>query len=322
MAAPSYVPTSPTAKVRSYSGPGVVPDSWSADRSAAVDGPQPRGGMYGSQGPDQGYALKLAEALRPKLVLTEGESADDVLAGAVQIGLKRASLFTRGPVIHDLKIDHDNVYLGVTAGPHAGSVLITNSGRLNDLVISQKNVKSLDADDGSEQPDFAFNRYGGIRGPFDVIEYNGEVLVADGIGCHHLLPLGPFRVPDLDGDRSALGAAMSDARQEAHLIGLELLARTAAVAESTTGQGSRDVIGGDGHVGRHTLQHSSEYGAMGLPGGQPSEHVPHRVRRGYNCPVLPSQMLTRTSVSVRPIHAQSRPSGATYTTPSSPGMLM
>lgn len=104
MAAPSYVPTSPTAKVRSYSGPGVVPDSWSADRSAAVDGPQPRGGMYGSQGPDQGYALKLAEALRPKLVLTEGESADDVLAGAVQIGLKRASLFTRGPVIHDLKI--------------------------------------------------------------------------------------------------------------------------------------------------------------------------------------------------------------------------
>ncbi|MCA9276917.1 MAG: hypothetical protein KDA29_12910 [Phycisphaerales bacterium] len=75
----------------------------------------------------------------------------------------------------------DNIRGGhvLTAGPHAGSVLITNSGRLNDLVISQKNVKSLDADDGSEQPDFAFNRYGGIRGPFDVIEYNGEVLVAD-----------------------------------------------------------------------------------------------------------------------------------------------
>lgn len=75
----------------------------------------------------------------------------------------------------------DNIRGGhvLTAGPHAGSVLITNSGRLNDLVISQKNVKSFDADDGSEQPDFAFNRYGGIRGPFDVIEYNGEVLVAD-----------------------------------------------------------------------------------------------------------------------------------------------
>lgn len=75
----------------------------------------------------------------------------------------------------------DNIRGGhvLTAGPLAGSVLITNSGRLNDLVISQKNVKSFDADDGSEQPDFAFNRYGGIRGPFDVIEYNGEVLVAD-----------------------------------------------------------------------------------------------------------------------------------------------
>lgn len=75
----------------------------------------------------------------------------------------------------------DNIRGGhvLTAGPRAGSVLITNSGRLNDLVISQKNVKSFDPDDGSEQPDFAFNRYGGIRGPFDVIEYNGEVLVAD-----------------------------------------------------------------------------------------------------------------------------------------------
>lgn len=75
----------------------------------------------------------------------------------------------------------DNIRGGhvLTAGPHAGDVLITNSGRLNDLVISQKNVKSFNADDGSEQPDFAFNRYGGIRGPFDVIEYNGEVLVAD-----------------------------------------------------------------------------------------------------------------------------------------------
>jgi len=75
----------------------------------------------------------------------------------------------------------DNIRGGhvLTQGPNAGDVLITNSGRLNDLVISQKNVKSFDADNGSEQDDFAFNRYGGIRGPFDVIEYNGEVLVAD-----------------------------------------------------------------------------------------------------------------------------------------------
>ncbi len=75
----------------------------------------------------------------------------------------------------------DNIRGGhvLTAGPYAGDVLVTNLGRLNDLVISQKNVKRLGADDGGELGDFAFNRYGGIRGPFDVLEYNGEVLVAD-----------------------------------------------------------------------------------------------------------------------------------------------
>jgi outer membrane protein assembly factor BamB len=39
----------------------------------------------------------------------------------------------------------DNIRGGhvLTQGPNAGDVLITNSGRLNDLVISQKNVKSF-----------------------------------------------------------------------------------------------------------------------------------------------------------------------------------
>ncbi|MCA9302605.1 MAG: hypothetical protein KC996_00635 [Phycisphaerales bacterium] len=75
----------------------------------------------------------------------------------------------------------DNIRGGhvLTSGPGAGDVLVTNYGRLNDLVVSQKNVKRLSPTDGSEKTDFAFNRYGGIRGPFDVIEYNGEVLVAD-----------------------------------------------------------------------------------------------------------------------------------------------
>tara|TARA_R110002096_G_scaffold344921_11_gene538343 strand:+ start:24981 stop:26009 length:1029 start_codon:yes stop_codon:yes gene_type:complete len=75
----------------------------------------------------------------------------------------------------------DNIRGGhvLTSGPGAGQVLVTNSGSNNDLVVSQKNVKRLASADGSELADFAFNRYGGIRGPFDVIEYNGEVLVAD-----------------------------------------------------------------------------------------------------------------------------------------------
>ncbi len=67
----------------------------------------------------------------------------------------------------------------LSSGPNAGDVLIANNGANNDLVVSQKNVKRLDPLDGSELSDFAFNRYGGIRGPFDAMEYNGEVLVAD-----------------------------------------------------------------------------------------------------------------------------------------------
>ncbi len=67
----------------------------------------------------------------------------------------------------------------LTIGPHAGDVLVCNAGNLNALTVSQNNIKRLNAADGAEETDFAFNRYGGIRGPFDVIEYNGSILVSD-----------------------------------------------------------------------------------------------------------------------------------------------
>lgn len=75
----------------------------------------------------------------------------------------------------------DNIRGGhvLTTGPNAGAVLVCNAGGTNALLVSQNNVKRLDPADGSEQPDFAFNRYGGLRGPFDAIEYNGSVLVSD-----------------------------------------------------------------------------------------------------------------------------------------------
>ena len=49
-------------------------------------------------------ALLLAERFRDKLALRPGEDADDVLAGAVGVAMKRASLFGRAPVIHDLAL--------------------------------------------------------------------------------------------------------------------------------------------------------------------------------------------------------------------------
>ena len=39
-----------------------------------------------------------------KLVLTPGEHERDVLAGACAVALKRASLFGRAPVVHDLTV--------------------------------------------------------------------------------------------------------------------------------------------------------------------------------------------------------------------------
>ncbi len=106
MAAPEYVPTAPVQTVRSYGSPPRRPDTWRVDRPAdfAGTGRQPSGERLGSQGPDQGYALKLAGIIEPDLVLTDGEHARDALAGIVAVGLKRASLLGRAPVIHDLRI--------------------------------------------------------------------------------------------------------------------------------------------------------------------------------------------------------------------------
>lgn len=103
MAAPDYVPRRPTEQVRVYTSPPWRPEPWTADRPADLtDATQPTGGGFGWQGPDQGYALLLARRYEDELVLTATESAADASAGAVIVALKRASLFGRAPVRHDL----------------------------------------------------------------------------------------------------------------------------------------------------------------------------------------------------------------------------
>ena len=106
MAAPEHVPTEPAQKVRAYASPPRRPDTWRVERPADFAGErrQPAGARLGSQGPDQGYALKLAKLLEPELALTDGEHGRDALAGIVAVGLKRASLLGRAPVIHDLRV--------------------------------------------------------------------------------------------------------------------------------------------------------------------------------------------------------------------------
>jgi hypothetical protein len=104
MAAPQFVPTNPVDKVRSYASPDHVPDAWQADRPGELVGRQPRGGRLGFQGPDQGYALTLASRLRDRLHVGASESVDDAIAGCLNVALRRASMFGRAPVVHDLTI--------------------------------------------------------------------------------------------------------------------------------------------------------------------------------------------------------------------------
>jgi len=104
MAAPEYVPVKPMDDVRSYESPPRRPDPWRADRPGDLTSGQPQGDGFGWQGPDQGFVLLLARSLRGQLLLKDNEHEDDVIAGAVSIALRRASLFGRAPVIHDLRV--------------------------------------------------------------------------------------------------------------------------------------------------------------------------------------------------------------------------
>jgi len=104
MAAPKFSPVDQTEPVRGYESPDHVPDSWTPTRPGEIEGFQPEGPSLGSQGPDQGFALRIAAMLRPKVQVAAGENVDDAIRGCLGVALRRASLFSRAPVVHDLTI--------------------------------------------------------------------------------------------------------------------------------------------------------------------------------------------------------------------------
>ena len=104
MAAPKFTPSHAIGDVKSYRSPNIVPDPWMPDRPGDLLGRQPKGPRLGFQGPDQGYGLMLANRLKPQLVLSDNERGDDAVAGGSAVALRRASLFGRAPVVHDLRI--------------------------------------------------------------------------------------------------------------------------------------------------------------------------------------------------------------------------
>lgn len=103
MAAPRTARTDERAS-RYYTSPDVVPETWSPDRPGVVEGLQPAGPSLGAQGPDQGFAFTIARRLVPKLHLQSGERVDDAVRGCALIALRRASLYSRAPVVHDVNL--------------------------------------------------------------------------------------------------------------------------------------------------------------------------------------------------------------------------
>ncbi len=104
MTQPRFAPIALADEVR----PGYrlgPPRPWIANRPADFQaGPPPSGPGTGTAGPDQGFALLLAQRVADRLVLSPGERREDVLAGAVGLALRRASLFGRAPVLVDVEL--------------------------------------------------------------------------------------------------------------------------------------------------------------------------------------------------------------------------
>jgi hypothetical protein len=80
-----------------------VPTVWTQSRPSELRGTaQPRGDRFGTPGPDQGFALRLARRFEDRLSLAEGESAEDSMVGCTTVALRRGARYGRAPVIHDL----------------------------------------------------------------------------------------------------------------------------------------------------------------------------------------------------------------------------
>jgi hypothetical protein len=102
MAQPTFVPITEADQVRSARRLSV-PRAWVANRPADLPGPKrPAGVRFGTPGPDQGFALRLARRFEDRLRLTAEESVEDAVVGAAILASKRAGLVGRAPCVYDL----------------------------------------------------------------------------------------------------------------------------------------------------------------------------------------------------------------------------
>jgi hypothetical protein len=87
--------------------PGVVlpaPRDWRADRPGDLpDGEQPQGDLFGSPGPNVGYALRLVHRASGGFQLAPSERREDAEAAVAAVAMKRAASFGRAPVMRDVE---------------------------------------------------------------------------------------------------------------------------------------------------------------------------------------------------------------------------
>jgi hypothetical protein len=106
MAVDPYVPVGPEDAPRQSL---AIPPArgWRADRPGDIDpvvGVGCQGLLFGTPGPDSGYALTLAQRFRDRIKVVEPETVGDAEALAAGLAMRRAALFGRAPVASDLEV--------------------------------------------------------------------------------------------------------------------------------------------------------------------------------------------------------------------------
>jgi hypothetical protein len=106
MAVDPYVPVGPEDVPR-QSLPVPPARGWRATRPGDIDpavGVGCRGILFGTPGPDSGYALTLARRFRDRITAVAPETVGDAEAVAAGLAMRRAALFGRAPVVSDLEV--------------------------------------------------------------------------------------------------------------------------------------------------------------------------------------------------------------------------
>jgi hypothetical protein len=103
-----FVPADPADRPRQQQNlpPGTaLPPAgrWQAVRPGDLENPPPSGGLFGTPGPNVGYAYTLAERQQDEFTLTPQEHLHDVVPVVAEVAGRRAALFGRAPVIHDVE---------------------------------------------------------------------------------------------------------------------------------------------------------------------------------------------------------------------------